>query len=112
MDLIPIIGTIWTWWKAALICIAVASLTFFVGRCEGDRAARIAINNAILKNTVQAERRASQDERVRQVAANNRAQAIEGALTNAVESHPEESNRTAGPASSAVLDELRRRRKQ
>lgn len=59
--------------------------------------------------TLKAQQMADEDERVRQQAADNRADAIEGAIQNAVTAHPEEVRKDAGPATRAALDELRRR---
>lgn len=101
------------WLKAKAVAIlAIAAgvmlltgIAYIKGRGDGRAALQAKIDAA----TITATNRADADEHGRRDAADNRADAIEGAIRNATAANPEEVNRPAGPATSGVLNELRRR---
>lgn len=70
---------------------------------EAERAAKVE------RDARKAEHRADEDARPVQQAIAAEKAAMEGAIRDAVQNNPDEVRRPVGPASSAVIDQLRRR---
>lgn len=97
------------WWKLALGLVLGGLLVWGPASCIGRQQGRADLLAEQALASQQATNRADEDEQGRRDANQNRADAIEGVIRNAVADDPEGTNRAAGRATSDVLNELRRR---
>lgn len=112
--IIPALEAAWSFLtdniRTIAICIGIGAVCFLLGRCDGARDERARLEAAQARATIQATHAADEADQALRGASEARKQDIEGAIRNAVTEHPREAGESAGPGSSAVLDELRRRR--
>lgn len=98
----------WAWYAIGAVALVISVLVYLNRRdarvIEQDRAERTA---KVTKTVLEAERTANRNDAERRVVIEVQTRELERAREQAIEESPDEANRPAGPAVSAVLDSLR-----